>query len=122
MGESVTPDAMAAICQFEKTDVGARFMGKTIRVDETGELVSVKDAIVAIEGCTTKAAQMKIQKTRKAYAGRLYTQWIRKLSITRTLTDCAASASARATSVLFSKLKEGCLPRAEVRGGAVQAS
>ncbi|MFB1018984.1 MAG: hypothetical protein QMC37_01920, partial [Flavobacteriales bacterium] len=62
MGESVTPDAMAAICQFEKTDVGARFMGKTIRVDETGELVSVKDAIVAIEGCTTKAAQMKIQK------------------------------------------------------------
>ena len=53
---------MAVLCQFEKTDVGATLMGRAIRVDDIGEYLSIKDAIVAIEGCTTKAAQMKIQK------------------------------------------------------------
>jgi hypothetical protein len=50
MGEFATTDSMAVLCQFEKTDVGATLMGRAIRVDDTGEFLSVKDAIVAIEG------------------------------------------------------------------------
>jgi len=62
MGESVASDASAlrALCDFEKTDVGATLMGKQIRVDNTGELLSVKDAMMVIEGCSAAAAQMKM--------------------------------------------------------------
>jgi len=64
MGENLAFDASAlrALCEFEKTDVGATLMGTQIRVDETGEFLSVKDAIAAIEGGSSKAATMKMQK------------------------------------------------------------
>ena len=63
MGENLASDASAlkALCDFEKTDVGT-LMGKQIRVDETGEFLSVKDAIMVIEGGSSKAATMKMQK------------------------------------------------------------
>jgi len=64
MGENLASDASAlkALCDFEKTDVGTTLFGNQIRVDDTGELLSVKDAIEVIEGCSSKAATMKMQK------------------------------------------------------------
>ena len=65
MGEipaSAGADSRLALCEFEKTDVGATLFGKQIRVDDTGELLSVKDAIEVIEGCSSKAATMKMKK------------------------------------------------------------
>ncbi len=40
-------------------------MGKQIRVDETGALLSVQDAIAVIEGITSKAGQSKMQRLMK---------------------------------------------------------
>jgi len=57
--------SLSALCQFEKTDVGATLMGSTIRVDESGGLLSVKDAITVIEACNPKSAQMKMLKLMK---------------------------------------------------------
>jgi len=64
MGENLASDASAlkALCDFEKTDVGATLMGKQIRVDESGEFLSVSDAIAAIEGCTSNAAKLRMNK------------------------------------------------------------
>jgi hypothetical protein len=54
--------SLSALCQFEKTDVGATLMGTKIRVDDTGEFLSVKDAIMVIEGCTSNAAKLRMNK------------------------------------------------------------
>ena len=62
MGEFATTDSMAVLCQFEKTDVGATLMGRAIRVDDTGKYLSIKDAIMAIEGCTSTAAKFRLIK------------------------------------------------------------
>jgi hypothetical protein len=64
MGENSASDvsALRALCEFEKTDVGATLMGKQIRVDESGEFISVSDAIAAIEGCTSNAAKLRMNK------------------------------------------------------------
>ena len=64
MGENLASDASAlkALCDFEKTDVGATLMGKQIRVDETGEFLSVKDAIMVIEDDSSGAAKIKMNR------------------------------------------------------------
>jgi hypothetical protein len=54
--------SLSALCRFEKTDVGATLMGTEIRVDDTGEFLSVKDAIMVIEGCTSNAAKLRMNK------------------------------------------------------------
>jgi len=59
MGET---GSLSALCQFEKSDVGATLMGTKIRVDDTGEFLSVKDAIMVIEGCTSNAAKLRMNK------------------------------------------------------------
>ena len=57
--------SLSLLCNFVKTDVGATLMGKQIRVDETGALLSVQDAIAVIEGITSKAGQSKMQRLMK---------------------------------------------------------
>jgi hypothetical protein len=54
--------SLSSLCNFVRTDVGATLMGKTIRIDESGVLLSVKDAITVIEGITPKAGQKRMQK------------------------------------------------------------
>lgn len=58
----VAPDGFSALCEFQKTETGATLMGRQIRVDETGHLLSVKDAISAIEGTSSNAAHKKYQR------------------------------------------------------------
>jgi hypothetical protein len=60
MGES--SPSLSSLCGFVKTDVGATLMGSTIRVDESGGLLSVKDAIAVIEGTSLEAAQQKLYR------------------------------------------------------------
>jgi len=59
---SENSSSLSSLCNFVRTDVGATLMGKTIRVDESGVLLSVKDAITVIEGITSKAGQSKMQR------------------------------------------------------------
>ena len=54
--------SLSALCDFVKTDVGATLMGTNIRIDDTGEFLSVKDAIMVIEGCTSNAAKLRMNK------------------------------------------------------------
>jgi hypothetical protein len=41
--------SLSALCQFEKTGVGATLMGRPIRFDEASGLLSVKDVIEVIK-------------------------------------------------------------------------
>lgn len=59
MSENVS---LSALCRYEKTDVGPTLMGKTIRVDDTGEFFSVKDTIAAIEGIDSAAAKQSMRR------------------------------------------------------------
>jgi len=62
MGENPASDSMSALCEFKANEVGATLMGHTIRIDETGQFLSVKDAIEIIEGCTSNAAMLRMKK------------------------------------------------------------
>jgi hypothetical protein len=62
MGEFATTDSMAALCQFEKSDVGATLMGRSIRFDEASGLLSVKDVIEVIEDISPEAAKQKLYR------------------------------------------------------------
>ena len=54
--------SLSALCQFEKTGVGATLMGRPIRFDEASGLLSVKDVIEVIEGVQPDAARKAQQR------------------------------------------------------------
>ena len=54
--------SLSALCQFEKTDVGATLMGRSVRFDETSGLLSVKDVIEVIEDISPEAAKQKLYR------------------------------------------------------------
>ena len=59
-------NSIAALCGFKISPVGvATINDRPIRYDFATGLISVKDAIMAIEGVTPKAAASKLDRLRK---------------------------------------------------------
>jgi hypothetical protein len=69
MSTALDDDPIAACCHFEVVNGVANFMGSSVRVNEAFTLVSVHDAIMALEECTQGAA--RILKKRLTDAGKI---------------------------------------------------
>ena len=54
------------LCEFSRDEAGvATLFGGAVRVDETGEYLSVKDCIAILEECSDGNAKFKMNKLRQ---------------------------------------------------------